>query len=62
MTQEALKQCIDEKVEPFLDPDKEHALVLFAGEAGRGLILIRRASPNALRSLTIELLKAAETI
>ena len=62
MDQQTLVQCMDEKVEPSLDPDKEHALVLFAGEAGRGLILIRRASPNALRSLAIELLKAAEAI
>ena len=62
MTQEALERCLDEKVEPSLDPDKERVLVLFAGEAGQGLILIRRASPNALRSLAIELLKAAEAI
>lgn len=32
MTQEALEQCLDEKVEPALDPEKERALVLFVGK------------------------------
>jgi hypothetical protein len=60
MTQEALERCLDEKVEPALDPEKERALVLFVGEGGHGSILIRRAGPNALRALAIELLEAAE--
>jgi hypothetical protein len=60
MTQEALERCLDEKVEPSLDPEKERALVLFVGEGGHGSILIRRAGPNALRALAIELLEAAE--
>lgn len=62
MTQEALEQCLDEKVEPALDPEKERVLVLFVGEDGHGSILIRRAGPNALRALAIQLLEAAETI
>ena len=36
MTQEALEQCLDEKVEPALDPEKERVLVLFVGEDGHG--------------------------
>mgnify|MGYP003458252567 CR=1 FL=1 len=44
MTQEALEQCLDEKVEPVLDPDKEMQIVCFVGHGETGFLDVRRCS------------------
>lgn len=59
MTQEALEQCLDEKVEPVLDPDKEMQIVCFVGHGETGFLDVRRCSNTALIRLAHELLKLA---
>ncbi len=57
MTQEALEQCLDEKVEPVLDPNKEMQIVCFVGHGETGFLDVRRCSNTALIRLAHELLK-----
>ncbi len=59
MTQEALEQCLDEKVEPALDPNKEMQIVCFVGHGETGFLDVRRCSNTALIRLAHELLKLA---
>lgn len=57
MTQEALEQCLDEKVEPALDPNKEMQIVCFVGHGETGFLDVRRCSNTALVRIASELLK-----
>jgi hypothetical protein len=59
MTQEALERCLDEKVEPSLDPDREMQIVCFVGNEKTGFLDVRRGSSPALIRLAHELLKLA---
>ena len=59
MTQEALEQCLDEKVELALDPNKEMQIVCFVGDEKTGVLDVRRCSNTALVRLATELLKLA---
>lgn len=59
MTQEALEQCLDEKVEPVLDPNREMQIVCYVGNGETGFLDARRCSGLALIRLAHELLKLA---